>query len=88
MSEQPNDTHQEAEKVLITLIRNASIAERMSHVRSLSETVMYLSRRAIQRANPNMTELELDLAFITLHYGKPLADKVREYLLNRNGDSK
>lgn len=84
MPDYPNDTHPEAEKVLISLIRKASIAERMSHVRSLSETVMYLSRRAIQRANPGMTELELDLAFIALHYGKPLADKVGEYLLNRD----
>lgn len=84
MLEQPNDTHPEAEKVLISLIRKASIAERMSRVRSLSETVINLSRRAIKRANPDLTEQELDLMFIALHYGKPLAEKVREYLLNRD----
>lgn len=77
---QSPDTDPRAEKVLIELIRNSSVAERISRVRSLSQTVMYLSRRAIQRANPNMSELEVNLAFVEHHYGKALAGRLRSYL--------
>jgi hypothetical protein len=42
-----------------------------------------LSRRAIARANPGLDEQELDLLFIRLHYGAPLAQKVGEFLRKR-----
>jgi hypothetical protein len=77
---QSPDTDPQAEKVLIELIRKSSVAERISRVRSLSQTVMYLSRRAIQRANPTLSEREVDLLFVELHYGKDLADRLRSYM--------
>jgi len=77
---QSPDTDPQMEKVLIELIRKSSTAERISRVRSLSQTTMYLSRRAIQRANPDMSEWDVKLAFVEHHYGKTLAEQLRSYM--------
>ncbi len=80
MISQSPDTAPQAEKVLIELIRKSSVSRRILRVRSLSQTVMFLSRRAIQRANPSLSEREVDLAFVELHYGKDLAERLRSYM--------
>ena len=80
MITQSPDTAPQAEKVQIELIRKSSVSKRISRVRSLSQTVMYLSRRAIQRANPSLSEREVDLAFVEHHYGKDLAERLRLYI--------
>jgi hypothetical protein len=77
---QSPDTTPEAEKVQIELIRKSSISRRISIVRSLSQTVIYLSRRAIKRAKPSLSERELDIAFVANHYGEELAGRLRSYL--------
>ena len=74
------DTNLESEKVQILLIRNASIAKRISRTRSLSQTTIQLSRRALLRSNPKLSETELNLTFVSLHYGKDLANRLRKYL--------
>jgi hypothetical protein len=80
MITQSHDTHLNAEEVLISLIRKASPAKKMSQVRSLSQTVIKLSKRAIARANRNIKKQEVDLIFVSYHYGKDLADRLRGYL--------
>lgn len=80
MKTQSSDTHPEIEKVLISLLRNSSVAKRMSKVRSLSESTIKLSRRAIKRANPDLDETELHLKFISHHYGEKLAALFREHM--------
>ncbi len=80
MISQSPDTAPQAEKVQIELIRKSSVSKRISRVRSLSQTIMYLSRRAIQRANPLLSEREVDLAFVEHHYGKDLAERLRLYM--------
>jgi hypothetical protein len=80
MITQSDDTAPEAEKVQIELIRAASVAKRISLARSLSATAMFLSRRAIQRANPSLSEREVELAFVANHYGQDLAERLRLYL--------
>jgi hypothetical protein len=77
---QSPDTTPEAEKVQIDLIRKSSISRRMSIVRSLSQTVIYLSRRAIRRSKPYLSKRELDIAFVSNHYGQELAERLRLYL--------
>ena len=62
------------------MIRKSSVSRRISRVRSLSQTVIFLSRRAIRRANPSLSEREVDLAFVEHHYGKDLAERLRLYL--------
>ena len=80
MKSQSHDTAPQAEKALIELIRKSSVSRRVSKVRSLSQTTMYLSRRAIQRTNPSLSEREVDLAFVANHYGANLADRLRLYI--------
>jgi hypothetical protein len=80
MISQSPDTAPQAEKVQIGLIRKSSISKRVSRVLSLSQTTMYLSRRAIQRANPLLSEREVDLAFVANHYGESLAERLRSYM--------
>ena len=74
------DTHPDAEQVQISLLRQASAAERIARACSLSETVIQLSRRAIRRANPKLNEQELNLLFVEYCYGKELSDCVRRYI--------
>ena len=80
MISQSPDTSSQAEKVQIELIRESSVSRRVSKVRSLSQTTMYLSRRAIQRTNPSLSKREVDLAFVANHYGENLAEHLRLYL--------
>jgi len=80
MISQSPDTAAQAERVLIALIRESSVCRRVSAVRSLSQTVMYLSRRAIQRTNPSLSEREADLAFVANHYGENLAERLRLHM--------
>ena len=80
MLTQSSDTSQNVEKFQISLIRKASVAERASRIRSLSETVIQLSRRAIRRANPGLSQQELNLIFVANHYGSDLANRLQNYL--------
>ena len=79
-----SDTHPEAEKVQIDLLRKASTSERFALMCSLTATAISLSRRAIARANPDLSPQEVDLKFVELHYGKELASRVRRYLKRRS----
>ncbi len=78
-----SDTAEEIERIQVAMIRRLSVAERISRSRSLSQTAMQLARRAIRRANPNLTERELELRFVSLHYGEHLASSLRDYLSNQ-----
>jgi len=80
MISQSPDTTPQLEKVQIELIRESSVSRRISTVRSLSQTVMYLSRRAIRRAKPALSEREVDLAFVANHYGEDIARRLRLYM--------
>ncbi|MCP4351382.1 MAG: hypothetical protein GY795_38440 [Desulfobacterales bacterium] len=79
-----SDTYPNAEEFQISLIRRASISERISLALSLSNTVIQLSKRAILRANPNLSREELGLLFVEHHYGSKLADCVRQYLKRKH----
>ncbi len=83
MVTQSVDTHPEIEKVQLSLIKKASISKRLSRARSLSQSVIQLSRRAIMRANPDLSQEDVNLAFLEYHYGNDLSCSVREYLRKR-----
>ncbi|NOZ62605.1 MAG: hypothetical protein GXO74_13120 [Calditrichaeota bacterium] len=78
MKTQSIDTHPEAEKVQIELLRKMSFSDKFYLVMKLSETAMKLSKRAIARANKDLNEEQVNLLFIEYHYGKDLADRVRK----------
>ena len=76
MKTQSIDTHIKAEKVQISLLREKTPAEKVAQVRSLSKSMIQLSKRAISRANEGMDDQQVNLLFIRLHYGPELAKKV------------
>ena len=83
MSTQRSDARRKVEEFQISLLRRASMAERLSRTRSLSRTVIQLSRRAIERAHPELSEQERNFFFIAHHYGDELAERLREYMNRR-----
>ena len=75
-----SDTSPEAEKVQIELLRQATVAERIERMLSLTATTISLSRQGIARANPGLSGQEFELKCVELYYGKELAARLREYL--------
>lgn len=84
MLTQSFDTQLKAERFQISLIRQASVAERISCMRSLSQTAIKLSRRAILRANPELDEAQVNLLLVAYHYDTDLADRLKKYLDQSN----
>jgi len=74
------DTHPDAERMQVELLRSASMARRFRLVRSLSTTTVDLARRAIRRRHPGFDERDVLLMFVALHYGEDLARRLREHL--------
>ncbi len=79
MNSNLSDTPPEAERVQLELLRSASVAQRAALTRSLSATAIQLSKRAIARANPDLSAWDLDLLFVEYHYGAELAERMRSY---------
>lgn len=77
------DTDPEAERVQIGLLRRAGVARRAHMALALSAQVIGLARRAIREAQPGLSEAELGLRFVELHYGRELASELRSYLAAR-----
>lgn len=80
MKTQSRDTHPKTERILISLLKRENTVKKFSQIRSLSQTTIQLSKRAIVRANKTFDENQINLLFITYHYGKDLAERVRKYL--------
>ena len=72
-----NDTHPEAERVQIDLLRKAGPEHRLAMACDLTDFVIKLAKDAITRAHPNATQRERELLFIEVHYGPVVADVVR-----------
>lgn len=83
MKTQSIDTHPKAEAVQIALLRKAGPAKRVEVMRSLSRTVLRLSWRGLRRANPDLSEQELNLLFVKHCYGDDLAHRLQTYLNRR-----
>lgn len=79
MGSRSPDTHPDAERVQLELLRHASVARRVGLVRSLSATAIQLARRAIRRRHPEAGNQELAAIFVALHYGPELAERLRAY---------
>jgi len=86
MKMQSIDTNPETERVLISLIRREDLSKKLSHILSLSQTTIQLSKRAISRANKNLDLNQIKLLFIKYHYGTELADKVKKYIDKGNNE--
>ncbi len=79
------DTHPKAAAVQLGLLRTASVGRRAALARSLSSTVIGLSRRALRDRMPDATDAEVMDRWVGLNYGEDLAGRIRRYLLDRAG---
>jgi hypothetical protein len=79
----PTGTDDRAEQKQIELLRAAGPVARAERARRLSIFVIGLSRRAIRTRYPELSEREVLLKFVELHYGADLADRLRAYLARR-----
>jgi hypothetical protein len=83
MRPQSEDTDPGTELKQIELLRGATVARRTALAFSLSETMIALARRAIQRANPQLSPQETLVRFVALHYDPELAERLRVDLQQR-----
>ena len=84
MIPQSTDTNIEVEKQLLKKIRSMTDSERLFKALKLSDFVMRQSKRAIDEANPDLSEFEKKLIFISVHYGEEVADRVSKSLVLKN----
>lgn len=82
-----SDTSPEAQSVQLRLLRTATPARRLQIAMRLSDTTRHLSRRAIDKAHPHWSEREKDLLFVSVHYGREWARRLKHYW-GENDDTK
>ena len=70
------ESHRETDLVQIEMLRKMGGARRLALMASLSSTVIRMSKRAIRRANPGMSDAELAIEFVRLVYGQELATRM------------
>jgi hypothetical protein len=80
-----DDTHPAIAAKQLELLRRAGSARRAALARSLSRTVIDLSRRELALRMPGATAEEVKLRWVEHHYGADLANRVRAFLAARRG---
>jgi hypothetical protein len=76
MRTQSQDTDPRAEEIQIELLRKATVARRLSLAFSLSQTVIRMAQRAIRRQNADLSDQDILLRFVAIHYGQDLAERL------------
>ena len=74
------DTTQEAESVLIRMLQEKPAPTRLSEAVAASNRVAQQCKEAIRRSHPELSDLEINLRFIEVNYGREIADEVRAYV--------
>src|SRR4051812_6742908 len=77
------DTRPETAAVQLGLLRKATVERRAAMARSLSATVIALSRRALRERMPGASEAEVMNRWLALNYGEDLARRVRDFVHER-----
>ena len=75
----PSDTSIDVERAQLQLLRDMSPADRVALALRLSSDVICASKRAIARTHPELTTRQVEHLFVELHYGKELADALRQH---------
>jgi hypothetical protein len=75
-----SDTDEDTEAEMIRLLREAPSSKRIALTSSLSSTVIDLSRDALRRAHPGLSDSEIRLRWVGAHYGSELERELRNYL--------
>lgn len=84
MHQYTTDTNADAESVQLELIRKMPPNERLSKSIRMTNRLVGECKAAIRRNHPQLTSHEVNLLFIELNYGKPLAEEVREHFRHRS----
>ena len=84
MKPQSIDTDPRAEAVQIALLQKAGPVKRAALMRSLSHTLIRLSRRNLRELHPELSEQDLNVLFVRQCYGDEPADRLQVYLSRRN----
>jgi hypothetical protein len=85
MRTQSRDTHPEAERVLIDLIRKAPVAKRFGLTRSMTASLVGANRRNVQRFHPNVSQIELAQILASLNELPSLAPSIKAVLERKKG---
>jgi len=78
-----SDTDSDSRRVQVELLRQATPARRLGLALALSADVVSLARAGIRRRNPGLSDADVALRFVEIHYGSGLADGVRARLTGR-----
>jgi hypothetical protein len=81
----PSDTDPDSARVQLDLLRAAGPSRRASLAIGLTRTVIDLSRRALRSARPELPEAEIEALWVEIHYGREIAEGLREYRRRRPG---
>ena len=65
------------------MLRAATRSERSGLAQSLSQTTIELSRRALRRLHPELSEVQIRLLWVANRYGEDLAVRLKEDLARR-----
>jgi len=84
MRTQSADTDIKTEAAWIALLQRAKPCQKFAQVRSLSQTALSLSRRAIVRKHAHVPDVELRALFVQYEHGEELADRFRQYQKKRS----
>ncbi|MCH8344621.1 MAG: hypothetical protein IH983_11605 [Planctomycetes bacterium] len=79
-----NDTHPDAARVQIQLLREAGPKRRLAMAMDLTRQTWWMAHAALARAHADLSELERKLLFVEVHHGRELAQRVRAYLRKRS----
>jgi hypothetical protein len=83
-----SDTHPDAERVQIELLRRATPEARLGKALGLTSAMLSASRETIAALNPGLDQEELGVKRVELYYGKELAGRLSAYLKTRKrGDA-
>ncbi len=74
-----SDTNPEILEKQAEMLRNASFQKRLDIFLNLNRNSRRLAWNGIKQAKPNLTDMEVDMFFVEVHYGKEIADKLTEY---------
>jgi hypothetical protein len=83
MKSHPVDTHPKIEQVQMRLLSQAGPGRRLELTRALSQGTIEMSRRALQRRYPQLSERKIALKLLALCYGEELARRVEIHLESR-----
>ena len=85
MAPQSVDTQPEAERIMIDVIRKASMSKRFRLVQSLTQSARWSSLRAWRECHPGADEQEAAMGYISCSYGRTFAQLVQGALQRRQG---